>query len=333
MLKEIHNNCDKSREFLFSIVMAVYNVEDYLAEAIDSIIYQDIGFEENVQLILVDDGSTDNSKEIAIKYFERYPENIIVISKENARQAAARNLGIEYATGRYLNFLDSDDKLSKNTLKSVNRFFSKHYDEVDVVSIPIYLFERATGEHRLNFKYEKDMVVDLEEHPEFCQLSAASAFFKRESFKFRFDTEVLVLEDTLLINKLFLEKGKYGVVKDAKYFYRQRYTRDSSVDSMQADKRYFTHRFKYFFKQLIDYAVDKVGYVPEFIQYVMLYDFQWTLKIPNLEIFDTEEEKKEFWHYFYYVLDNISEDVIINTSFNGYLTDNKYFLCCIILIE
>ncbi len=306
--------------------MAVYNVEDYLSEAIDSIINQDIGFEDNVQLIMVDDGSTDNSKEIAIEYYKKFPDNIIVISKDNARQAAARNLGIEYATGKFLNFLDSDDKLSLNTLTSVYNFFKEHYSEIDVVSIPIFLFERAEGPHRLNFKYAEDKVVDLKENPEYCQLSAASAFFKRENFKFIFDTRVLVLEDTLLINKLFLEKWKYGVVKDAKYFYRQRYSRDSSVDSMQEDKRYFTHRFKYFFKQLIDYALEKEGFVPEFIQYVMLYDFQWTLKIKTLDIFDFEEEKKEFWHYFYYTLDHITEKVILLTEFPGYTQDNKSFL-------
>ena len=317
---------NSNNSFKFSIIMAVYNVEDYLNEAIDSIINQSIGFEENVQLILVDDGSTDRSKDISRDYEEKYPNNIIFLSKENGGQASARNLGLEYAKGKYLNFLDSDDYISKDTLKNVYQFFEEHYDEIDVVSIPIVLFERATGEHRLNFKYKETKVVDLEENPEFSQLSAASAFFKRESFKFQFDTEVLVLEDTLLINKLFLEKGKYGVVKDAKYYYRQRYSRDSSVDKMQSNKKYFTHRFKYFFKQLIDYAMEKEGHVPKFIQYVMLYDFQWTLKIKDLDIFDTQEEIEEFWHYFNYTLNSIDEDVILNTNFYGYTQDNKYFL-------
>ena len=306
--------------------MAVYNVEDYLKEAIDSIINQSIGFEENVQLILVDDGSTDKSKDIAKDYKEKYPNNIIFLSKENGGQASARNLGIQYAKGRYLNFLDSDDILSLNTLSSVDTFFSKHYDEVDMVSIPIFLFERATGPHRLNFKYGVEKVVDLTENPNYCQLSAASAFFRRDRFKFLFDTNVLVLEDTLLINKLLLEKKKYGVVKDAKYWYRQRYTKDSSVDSMKSNKKYYTHRLKYFFKQLIDYTIDKEGRVPYFIQYTMLYDFQWMLKESHLEIFDTQEEIDEFWYYFYYVLNHIDEHIILTTSFKDYTQDTKFFL-------
>ena len=325
MLIEEHVS-STSKEFIFSIVMAVYNVEDYLREAIESIINQDIGFEDNVQLILVDDGSEDNSKNIALEYYKQFPENIIVLSKENSGQASARNLGISYAKGIYLNFLDSDDKLSLNTLTSVNNFFSMHYDEVDMVSIPIFLFERATGPHRLNFKYEIEKVVDLTENPNYSQLSAASAFFRRDTFKFLFDTEVLVLEDTLLINKLLLEKKKYGVVKDAKYWYRQRYTKDSSVDSMKSNKKYYTHRLKYFFKQLIDYTVSKEGRVPYFIQYTMLYDFQWMLKESDLDIFDTQKEIDEFWHYFYFVLNHIDENIILTTTFEGYTQDTKFFL-------
>lgn len=316
-----------SKKFIFSIVMAVYNVEDYLAEAIESIINQDIGFEDNVQLILVDDGSEDGSKKICLDYLASYPENIIVLSKENEGQAAARNLGISYASGKYLNFLDSDDKLSLNTLGVVNNFFDNHYDEVDMVAIPIFLFERASGPHRLNFKFEVEKVVDLTENPNYSQLSAASAFFRRDTFKFLFDTEILVLEDTLLINKLLLEKKKYGVVNGVKYWYRQRYSRDSSVDSMKSNKKYYTHRLKYFYKQLIDYTLSKVGRIPYFIQYTMLYDFQWMLSQKSLEeIFDTEEELDEFWHYFSFVLDYIEEYIILSTVFDGYTQDTKFFL-------
>ena len=69
--------------YKFSIVMAVYNVEPFLREAVDSVLAQDIGFEENVQLILVDDGSQDCSGAICDEYKEQFPNNILVIHKEN----------------------------------------------------------------------------------------------------------------------------------------------------------------------------------------------------------------------------------------------------------
>ena len=67
--------------FRFTIITAFYNTGDYLKESIESIINQDIGFKDHVQYILVDDGSTDHSKEIALNYQQLYPENILVLSK------------------------------------------------------------------------------------------------------------------------------------------------------------------------------------------------------------------------------------------------------------
>ena len=69
--------------FKFSVIMPIYNTEEYLEEAIESIVNQDIVFSENVKLILIDDGSKDNSFEICQQYKEKYPNNIVAISKEN----------------------------------------------------------------------------------------------------------------------------------------------------------------------------------------------------------------------------------------------------------
>ena len=72
-----------SKKFLFSVVIPVYNVEKYLEEAILSIVNQTIGFKKNIQLILINDGSPDNSGEICKKYKTLYPENIVYVEKEN----------------------------------------------------------------------------------------------------------------------------------------------------------------------------------------------------------------------------------------------------------
>jgi glycosyltransferase involved in cell wall biosynthesis len=130
----------KKYPYKFSIVTAIYNTEDYVSDAIESVINQTIGFEDNVQLILVNDGSTDRSGEICKEYRNRYPNNIVYIEKENGGVSSARNRGLKEVKGKYVNFLDSDDKLSKNTLEEVWKFFEKHYNEIDFVSIPIYFF-------------------------------------------------------------------------------------------------------------------------------------------------------------------------------------------------
>ena len=138
----------------FSVIMAVYNVEDYLGEAIDSLINQTLSFEENIELILVDDGSPDNSLEICHEYQRRYPNNIIVLPKENGGVSTARNLGLKHATGKYINFMDSDDLISPNTFKEAKDFFTKHSaDDYDVITFPVEFFESHEGPHYLNYKF------------------------------------------------------------------------------------------------------------------------------------------------------------------------------------
>ena len=96
---------DKVENPLFSIIVPIYNVERYLEQCIQSVIAQDY---QNYELILVDDGSPDNSIDICIKYAKKY-KNIIVIHKINGGLSDARNAGIQIARGEYLMFLDSDD--------------------------------------------------------------------------------------------------------------------------------------------------------------------------------------------------------------------------------
>ena len=182
--------------------MALYNNEDYLAEAIESLTVQNFGFEHNVELIIVDDGSTDNSLKIAKEFEAYYPDNIKVIHKENGGQASARNLGLKYVKGDYVNFLDSDDKLSPSTLKVVYEFILENPD-VEMISIPITFFDNQQGPHLLNYKYKKDKVVDLIKDPQYPQLSASSAFIKKETIDgLAFDSRLVNSEDALLLNKI-----------------------------------------------------------------------------------------------------------------------------------
>ena len=126
-------------QYKFSIVTAVYNVEAFLAEMIDSVVNQTIGL-EHIQLILVNDGSTDGSGTICDRYGQQYPDNIVVIHKENGGVSTARNEGLKYVRGELVNFLDSDDKLSEETLENVCRFYQEHKGETDLISIPMCFF-------------------------------------------------------------------------------------------------------------------------------------------------------------------------------------------------
>ena len=99
-----------------SLIIPVYNVADYLEETIRSVTNQSIGFEDNIELILVNDGSTDSSEEICLRYAEKYPDNVRYFAQENKGVSAARNLGLDNACGEYVCFVDGDDLLEKDVL-------------------------------------------------------------------------------------------------------------------------------------------------------------------------------------------------------------------------
>ena len=108
-----------------SVIIPCYNAEKYVGKCLDSIVNQTVGI-ENMEVIVVDDASTDESVGIVDKFVKRYPQSIIHIClSQNLGQANARNIGIEFSHSKYLTFVDADDwvsldayeKLIKPTLK------------------------------------------------------------------------------------------------------------------------------------------------------------------------------------------------------------------------
>ncbi len=94
---------------LISIIVPCYNVEKYIIRCMESLVKQTIGI-ENLEIILVNDASPDNTLQYLLDYEKKYSDSIVVIDcKENKRQGGARNIGLTYATGDYIGFVDSDD--------------------------------------------------------------------------------------------------------------------------------------------------------------------------------------------------------------------------------
>ena len=94
-----------------SIVAAVYNLEQYLPRCIDSLVNQTL---QEIEILCVDDGSTDNSPKIIDEYRKKYPNKIKVFHKENGGEFTTRNYGLERASGEYVTFVDTDDYVEPN---------------------------------------------------------------------------------------------------------------------------------------------------------------------------------------------------------------------------
>jgi len=303
----------KADKYKFSIIIPIYNVEDYLEETIESVIRQDIGFHKNIQIILVNDGSPDNSEAICLKYKKKYPDNIVYVKQKNAGVSAARNNGMQYVEGKYVNFLDSDDKWSKNTFRDVYNFFEKYYNEIDVVSCRIEFFEARSGYHVLDYKFEdnKNKVVDINEEYSYVQLSAATVFIKADALKGRsFDSRIKYGEDALFINTVILEKCKYGIVVKAIYHYRSRDVGTSAMQNTLSNKSWYFDTTELVLKVLIELSKNKFGRVIEYIQYLVMYDTKWRLKAQVPEGLLTKTEYEEYIKSLVFMLSHIDDHII-----------------------
>lgn len=325
-MREVKKISDK---FLFSVIIAAYNSDLYLKKAVDSIINQSLGFEKNIQIIIVNDGSTDNTEEICLKYRVKYPQNIKYIStKSSFGPAHARNQGLKEVRGKYVNFLDSDDFITPNTFKDVYHFFEGHYNEIDIVSIPIYYFGAKKGNHPLNFKFKRTRVVDLIKQPDFIQLSAPSSFFKAEAIKnIKFNVKLQTAEDAFFVNQVLLDKLKLGLVKKGAYYYRKYEAKNSLLDHSSNTKHFYTTRLEYFHFKLIECSKNRYGKVLKFIQYTLMYDLQWLFKIKKVDFVLSYDEIKELYINLIFILQNIDDDVIYNQkNIQNQLKTHIFFL-------
>lgn len=119
---------------LFSIIIPCHNSSLYLDDCFDSVTKQTIGI-NNLEVIFVNDASTDNTGEILNQYESLYPESVITIHlSENIKQGGARNVGLQYATGEYIVFLDSDDWLDVAFLEIIYNII--HTQDIDILQFP-----------------------------------------------------------------------------------------------------------------------------------------------------------------------------------------------------
>ncbi len=315
-------------KFIFSIVIPIYNTEKYLAEAIDSVINQSFIF-DNVEIILVDDGSSDDSRKICEKYVNEYPNNIIYFYQENQGASIARNNGLKMAKGKFVNFLDSDDKLEPQTLNEIYYYFNKFGEEVDVISMPRKYFDRKKSNLSLFEKYDGSRIIDIKEEYDFPITPVSSAFLRKSAAsKFEFNPDLIISEDCNFINKLILEKEKFGIVNGVKYLYRKRPEENSLIDTKKADKKYFNPRMEYHYKDLINYSLEKYGKVIKYIQSVLMYELKWFfLNDTDVSVL-TDDELEEFFDNIRDVLKVIDDEIILSQEFSkflkGHLLNIKY---------
>lgn len=304
------NNC----QFDITIIMSVYNTEKYLSEAVESVINQDFGF-ERIQLILLDDSSTDNSGKICDEYANRYPANVIVLHKCNRDKSFVRYDGIKMAKGRYLSFLDSDDLLAKETLLNAINFFDNHVDETDVIVIPTFFLGEKEDFCQLNDRFSKgSRVIDLLAEDYIFQSNLNATLIKRELVNrfFELNDNFSMAEEVTKLTKIILEKNKLGVVKEAGYFRRRK---ENNADSaIEIDPRMYVQYLKYFSDYILDYSKVKLGFIPGYIQEMVMHDLQCRLKSNSIVNAQNNDEIDDFYTLLRKILFKVEDKIILRQN-------------------
>lgn len=234
-------------EKLISIIVPVYNVEKYLEKCVNSIINQTYN---NIEIILVDDGSKDNSGQIC-EQLKGKDNRIKVIHKENGGLSDARNAGLKIAKGEYIGFVDSDDYIAEDMFETLYNLNKKYNSEISIVSYyEIYngkvISVRNTKKLEELNKIEaiKELLIDTK-----IQSYAWNKLFKRELFdNIEFPTNKN-FEDMATTLLLFEKANKVVLLEEPKYYYVRR---DNSIIGIKNYKTY---------KDYLDVIYDKYLYL------------------------------------------------------------------------
>ncbi|OTN87983.1 hypothetical protein A5819_000433 [Enterococcus sp. 7E2_DIV0204] len=211
---------------IVSVVIPIYNVEDYLEECIDSVLNQTY---TELEIILVDDGSKDNSLEICKKK-EQEDSRIIVISKENGGLSSARNAGIDRAKGEYICFIDSDDWIEADYVELLMEGIVDYNADISVIHMTKVSdfskikFQTQNSETWTQFTKESAMKELFTNN--FIGYSANNKLYKTSLFKTIRYPYGLLMEDKATTYRLIDESTKIVVNPSTKYHY---FLRDNSI--------------------------------------------------------------------------------------------------------
>ncbi|MGN6985004.1 CDP-glycerol:glycerophosphate glycerophosphotransferase [Neisseria sp. P0008.S010] len=316
----------------YTVVSAVYNVEKYLNDYFSSLTKQSLNFKKHIQLILVDDGSTDRSAEIIKQWQAKFPKNIHYFYKENGGQASARNLGLQHVETEWVTFIDPDDFVSPDYFYKTDTFLSKNAN-ISIVGCPLAFYfedkDMVKDTHPLKYRFAKgDVVFPLSNLKDHLQLSASTAFFKIDNIRnahIYFDEAMkpsfedakfvtdYILNTDLSTNAAFLSK--------ISYFYRKRSDGSSTLDGAWQNPLLFSRVIEKGCIEILKTAKKKFGNIPEHIQRIVLYHIIWyfgrIVNKPAALSHLNEEQKKHFIALLHEMFSYIDEKTILRFNLAG----------------
>lgn len=294
----------------FSVVSAVYNVERYLDEFLSSLVDQSLDFRSRIEVIVVDDGSTDRSAKILKRWQRKHPDNIHYVGKENGGVSSARNAGLLHATHEWITFIDPDDFVDRDYFTVVADTIRRHgADDLAMIACNHIFFVEAEGKasdtHPLRFRFaDGEKVMPLREADRFVQLNCNSAFFRRSAIAaagLTFDSRVRPsFEDVHFVGRYLLSvpDARIAFQPAARYFYRKRADKSSLVDGLSGHPEWYGDYIRYGTLGLLK-AAREHGAISRQVQNTILYSLSWKFRHvvdrPEVLSFLGEQRREQFF--------------------------------------
>ena len=312
----------KTNNLHYDFTIVLYNFENSIEDSIKSIFNQEYDLTK-LEVLFINDGIEKNH-EIALNYQKKYPENFFIIENDEKDMINSLNSCLKYSKGKYINFLNCGDLLSDNTLSEVDSFFNK-IDSLDVVSIRV-----NKGNKKFLFKYNftnSNQVIDIAQYPEFINSSLSSFFIKKESINTFFDVNMNEKFDSLFIDELLID-SKLGFAVNPKL-------EKSSYNYLINENNNVLNQFKYYYDTICTLCNEKLGYLPNYIQYKIAINLAEIVNIEDInDILTDNLTANDVYDYLNKVLNyinvsNIKGNLFINQRtqhFLLYLKNNDFHI-------
>lgn len=231
---------------LVSIIVPIFNTADYLPRCLDSLVSQTY---QNLEIILVNDGSTDESEEIILAYAKKDPR-IVIVSQKNGGAGKARNVGLRKASGEYISFVDSDDKIAQTYIEKLIEPLIKDKD-VDISICNYYQNDIPTNSPKetLVIYDSKEYLEDKMTSSDFSIIVPWGKVFRQTAIKDIYFPENLYFEDEATIYQFFYFSKKVAYISTPLYYY---YLRGGSLTKAVITKHpqdaviVFENRYNFF---------------------------------------------------------------------------------------
>ncbi len=252
-------------ENMISVIIPVYNVEQYLYDCLISVIDQSYF---DIEIILVDDGSTDNSGEIC-NIFASRDERIKVIHKENGGLSSARNAGLDIARGKFIIFVDSDDYLNRDMIEKLYGALELSKAEIACCDYTTLKFNDEISDN-IEVLKQRDAISRLFDDDGF-KCFAWNKIYKRSLFSNIRYPEGKLFEDITTTYQLFKKVNKIVYIKEKLYYYRQR---ENSITKTNFNKRNrdLIDAIEFVYDDAVNSGIMsehlKVGYLGYYLSYI-----------------------------------------------------------------